>query len=747
MPTLTNQNTTEQYLLSRLKQQQEALLTVGRKLIRYDGDTAGAVRIITETAARVFDIERASMWFLDSSRRTLLCHDLFEATPGHHSRGSELSAEKCPSFFSALETLEFISAENAITDVHTHELTESYLKPNGIAAILCVPIWSGGELVGVLCFEHAGNAGNVRKFYNDEINTAIILSGMAGSVIEIELRLQKNRNTQGLLSDKLVLWNILFEHSRDGMVVLDQDGSVYQANKKYADMLGYSVEEIQNLHVWDWDCNFSREEILGMLRMVGTPGSCFETKQRRKDGTTIDVELSNNGAVYKGKKLIFCIVRDITERKRLHEQLNQQKIIVENSKTVVFQWSAEPGWPIDFVSDNVRQFGYDPEELLSGAMDFASMIYPDDLERVAAEVKQYNESGAESFEQEYRIVCADGRVCWIYDRTVVERNDDGDAHHFQGIVIDITERKEAEQKLRESEERLNHIASQVPGVLFQFRIAPDGTRSFPYLSEGTIELGGRNREELSGDPKFIMSLIHPEDIDDVEASISESAKTMQPLNIEFRIRHRDGSFRWISSNSIPFRTPDGSVTWNGILMDITERKLADEKIRILATTDGLTGINNRQEFTRILENEIERAKRYGTPLSLIMYDIDHFKYVNDNFGHDVGDEVLCTFVRLVNENIRGIDVAGRWGGEEFIVLLPQTDLTAAMNVAEKLRQVIDQNHFDKVGSVTASFGVVEFTPQDDIDSLLKRADKALYQAKNRGRNRVETADTEGNDRI
>jgi two-component system, cell cycle response regulator len=173
-------------------------------------------------------------------------------------------------------------------------------------------------------------------------------------------------------------------------------------------------------------------------------------------------------------------------------------------------------------------------------------------------------------------------------------------------------------------------------------------------------------------------------------------------------------------------------------MNITRRKVAEEKIYLLATTDSLTGIANRREFARILEGEIDRAKRYGTPLSLIMYDLDSFKQVNDSYGHDLGDYVLQSVTRLVNEHIRSVDVAARWGGEEFIVLMPQSALAAARTAAEKLRQVIAKHRFDKVNNVTASFGVAEFAPQDESKSLLKRADEALYQAKARGKNRVES---------
>lgn len=173
-------------------------------------------------------------------------------------------------------------------------------------------------------------------------------------------------------------------------------------------------------------------------------------------------------------------------------------------------------------------------------------------------------------------------------------------------------------------------------------------------------------------------------------------------------------------------------------LDITQRKRAEKEIHLLATTDSLTGIANRREFSGILENEMSRARRYGTPLSLVMYDLDHFKRVNDAYGHDTGDAVLQTVTGLVGRNIRAVDVAARWGGEEFMVMMPQSGLDAAGIAAEKLRLAIARHRFGKAGEVTASFGVTAFVQQDDSNSLLKRVDDALYLAKERGRNRVET---------
>lgn len=173
------------------------------------------------------------------------------------------------------------------------------------------------------------------------------------------------------------------------------------------------------------------------------------------------------------------------------------------------------------------------------------------------------------------------------------------------------------------------------------------------------------------------------------------------------------------------------------VVDITQRKRDEEEIYRLATTDSLTGIANRREFTAILVRAMDHTRRYGTPMALAMYDLDYFKRVNDTFGHDVGDHVLQAVTGLVKENIRATDVVARWGGEEFMVLMTQADIQAARKAAEKLRVAIAVHHFDKVNALTVSFGVAALEPQDDLNSLLKRVDDALYQAKKQGRNRVE----------
>lgn len=167
-----------------------------------------------------------------------------------------------------------------------------------------------------------------------------------------------------------------------------------------------------------------------------------------------------------------------------------------------------------------------------------------------------------------------------------------------------------------------------------------------------------------------------------------------------------------------------------------ERQRAAEELEELSITDPLTSIYNRRKFNKLLASEVERSKRYQTNLSIIMCDIDHFKKINDTYGHDVGDKALQVFSEKINKNIREIDMFARWGGEEFMILMPNVSIDDACSVAEKLRKVITSTEVKKLDSITASFGVTDLHEDETAESFIKRVDLAMYKAKNNGRNNV-----------
>ncbi len=177
-----------------------------------------------------------------------------------------------------------------------------------------------------------------------------------------------------------------------------------------------------------------------------------------------------------------------------------------------------------------------------------------------------------------------------------------------------------------------------------------------------------------------------------------------------------------------------------ILSDVTGIDRQKRHFEDLSTRDPLTEIFNRSKFSTELLKEVDRARRYERPIALIMMDIDFFKAVNDNYGHQVGDDILRECVEIINHNIRKTDFFARYGGEEFVLLLPETLLSDAIDLAEKLREKISTHKFPTIDKLTCSFGVSKLYDGEDGFKMLNRADAALYRAKNNGRNRVEEAE-------
>ena len=247
--------------------------------------------------------------------------------------------------------------------------------------------------------------------------------------------------------------------------------------------------------------------------------------------------------------------------------------------------------------------------------------------------------------------------------------------------------------------------------------------------------------------KTFIELIHKHDRQQVEtlvqAHLGGDTKVYQAI---FRMRRKDNSWAWIEARGqVTEWTADGEpLLMSGTHLDISNLKAVEEELRNHSTIDAMTGWFNRAHFLDAGNVTVSRALRQQSRLALVMFDIDHFKAVNDRFGHAVGDQVIKTITNQVAEKLRKIDIPARMGGEEFAVLLDGAALGDARRIAEVLRQSIASIEFTSaqgsVFNVTASFGVTMVDDhKDSIESMLSRADSALYQAKAYGRNRTELA--------
>lgn len=233
----------------------------------------------------------------------------------------------------------------------------------------------------------------------------------------------------------------------------------------------------------------------------------------------------------------------------------------------------------------------------------------------------------------------------------------------------------------------------------------------------------------------IIDFIHPEDLPStLEAVRVLNAGDALPYFIN-RYRTKSGEYRFLQWKSNPF--PPYIIA---SARDISEAFSLSQSLQKEFTLDALTGAANRKFFEHEATRLVNQYSKRGIMSSLIMADIDHFKRVNDTYGHPVGDLVLKSLVKILSDNCRTADITARVGGEEFAVLLPGTGSTGAFTVAEKMREAVEAFEFESVGHITASFGVAELAPEDDLQRWYTRADTALYLAKNNGRNRTVTTD-------
>jgi diguanylate cyclase (GGDEF)-like protein len=200
---------------------------------------------------------------------------------------------------------------------------------------------------------------------------------------------------------------------------------------------------------------------------------------------------------------------------------------------------------------------------------------------------------------------------------------------------------------------------------------------------------------------------------------------------------KDGSEFYVEFNIAPILGRDKKIEhfiFTGT--DVSKRIKIEHKLKQLATIDSLTKVYNRYKINEIIEQQIARSKRYGETFSVVMFDIDYFKKVNDTYGHYVGDLVLKKLSELISQNIREVDSFGRWGGEEFMLLLHKANKAEAVYIAEKLRKMIENFSIENRYKITISIGVTSFVKNDTKTSLLERVDQALYASKKGGRNRV-----------
>jgi diguanylate cyclase (GGDEF)-like protein/PAS domain S-box-containing protein len=460
-----------------------------------------------------------------------------------------------------------------------------------------------------------------------------------------------------------------------------------------------------------------------------------------------------------GGSLVVGIVSDVTSRReaasRLADATDRFTRLLDVVGEHVYLALAHPDGSIEELFQ-----GPGADRLLGGAEPDAEMrnweaaLHPDD--RAAYDAFNLALARGEGADVEYRLTGADGVTRWVHDRAATQRRADGSIE-VSGIVSDVTERRRMRAELARAHAALSQVVEAMDAHLYTLRVDADGCRPVYRGPNREVLVGGPLADGDEGERTF-ESLVHPEDGAQREAALARLAEG-GAVDLEYRVVGLDGRERIVADRLRPRRDHDGALFFDGVTRDVTERRQLEAELRSSmaqmqeahhelerargeaerrARTDELTGACNRRHFAEIVGQALADGP---AGCGLLLVDADHFKQVNDAYGHLVGDAVLVEFTRRLSSALGADDRLARWGGEEFAVLLrgvgSQDELARR---AERLRSVVAGTPIAAAGvslPLTASLGAVRAGGElDSLDALVEAADRCLYVAKRRGRNCV-----------
>ncbi|MFU2317112.1 sensor domain-containing diguanylate cyclase [Rahnella sp. PCH160] len=407
--------------------------------------------------------------------------------------------------------------------------------------------------------------------------------------------------------------------------------------------------------------------------------------------------------------------------------------LLEASRQVAVVTTNTQGKILSFCPRSEAIFGYTELEaqglarfdslLVKGQLDVTRMS-SDTSERLFEQ--QFQRKGGDTFTGELRHAISEDAVTKQLEHLL--------------IITDVSERQALMTSLKERKQFLKLLTQRIPNMLYQYHMLETGDSYFTYCSDGIQRLFELAPDEVmykSYIESPIFKRILPEDLAVLRSVTIESMKHNQPWQADFRVQLPQRGLRWLRGESYAERQIDNSFMWYGSFIDITELKDSEAELRRQSLTDELTGFHNRRHCMQSLDGLVDMATRYAQQFSLIFLDLDKFKSINDQWGHDIGDLVLQQSCTCIAARLRSTDTLCRIGGEELVVLCPLTDASAALLLAQALCEKLAAFPMPKVGKMTGSFGVATWRNGEQGDVVLQRADAAAYRAKQNGRNRVE----------
>ncbi len=559
-------------------------------------------------------------------------------------------------------------------------------------------------------------------------------------------------------------------------------------NSNMCDMFGFSKDEFIGKSIFDplfVDEDNAKIYVREILRREKGKKGSYEIELKHKKGHMVPVIINaipilidkETGRILQ----TLGMITDLSEIKKTEAALRKSeekfRQLAENIREVFWIYSMDQDKMV-YVSPAYQEiWGRTPKSLYRDRESFIDSIHPDDRQRIITAFDKLNEEP--DFSIEYRIKRPDGIVRWIHDRGFPIKDSAGQVYRIAGIAEDITERKLTEEELSKAyvglevhvQERTAELSAANAALMTEISERKKAEERlklyaevFTHTSEGIMitdckgviesvnraftDITGYSTEDTVGqNPRILKSGKH-------DAAFYKRLWTILLEKGEWKgvfwNKRKSGELYPQETSINAIKDHNGNtIHYAAIFNDITFRKKAEEMLVMLSTVDSLTGLSNRRAFDEFLSKEWNRALRGGYQISMILLDIDFFKQYNDTYGHLKGDECLQQVAKVLKRIPRRPgDIAARFGGEEFMIILTMTDLKNAVKIAENIRKaMIDLSIPHETSGVfhyvTVSLGVAALRPERHMSAadLIEHADKALYQAKHEGRNRVAFIDT------